>query len=119
MSPSTVESAKLKKAASTERKESKEPETLQEKVAQDFKKPALVEPTKKLTTDCVHYKGAEFCTYAQIKTGQKFTENKPLQVKFDGAQPEAIDGGLSYVYQVPYALKYPTSIVHACQKGRL
>ena len=53
-----------------------EPATLKEKVAEDFKRPSLVEPTPEFSLE----KESTFSIIAGLRNGQKFPNDKPLIV---------------------------------------
>lgn len=57
--------------------ETKAPETLKEKVALDFKRPALVDPTPELAVKQTQ----GFSCFGRLKPEQKFTNDKPCFVR--------------------------------------
>ncbi len=95
--------------------EEKVPETLKDKVAADFKRPALVQPTAKFKV-----KDAAYSLFADLKPDQKFTNDKPLNISYpaDKCAQSEHEGVISYSYNVPYQLKLPTSTSVIVQKGQ-
>lgn len=88
------------------------PETLADKVAQDFKNPALVTPSDQHVVD-----EAQMMMFGGVVPGQKFTMDKHIHCrsKFEKQQKGDDD---YYVWQGTTKLKQATEISVLCQKGQ-
>jgi len=89
-----------------------EPETLADKVAQDFRNPALVNPAEAfLLTD------GQMSLYGGVAAGQKFVQDKTLFVR-SKVSPQRSGNEEIYSWQGPTILKQATDIAVVCQKGQ-
>eukprot|EP00405_Crypthecodinium_cohnii_P057253 CAMPEP_0206625240 /NCGR_PEP_ID=MMETSP0325_2-20121206/64636_1 /ASSEMBLY_ACC=CAM_ASM_000347 /TAXON_ID=2866 /ORGANISM="Crypthecodinium cohnii, Strain Seligo" /LENGTH=1175 /DNA_ID=CAMNT_0054149423 /DNA_START=1 /DNA_END=3528 /DNA_ORIENTATION=- len=102
----------LKSTAKLEKDEAP-PETLADKVAQDFKNEALVTPAAEFEVP-----GAQMMTFGGLVLGQKFTMDKVIHAK-TAAEPEKVnDGDDKFCWNAPSKLKLGTDIGVVCQKGQ-
>jgi len=85
--------------------------SLQEKMAMDFRNPALVTVCEAFRVDaCFHMFGG-------IMLGQKFTMDKPVEVRTDF--PPSVDGlDISYSWTGPSFTAGSTHVTVLCQKGQ-
>jgi len=89
-----------------------EPASLADKVAQDFKNKALVEPS-----DAFKLSESEFWIYGGLMLGQKFTMDKLLHV-IPGPVAVKADEDETYTWDSPSKLKGATELAVLCQKGQ-
>jgi len=103
----------VKAAASVNiEKDDAEPTSLAEKVAQDFKVPALVEPTKEFEIP-----QSKFWIYGGLIIGQKFTMDK-LIYHMPSAGTPCGDTDEVHTWDSPTKLKGSTELAILCQKGQ-
>eukprot|EP00428_Durinskia_dybowskii_P014856 CAMPEP_0170213468 /NCGR_PEP_ID=MMETSP0116_2-20130129/6358_1 /TAXON_ID=400756 /ORGANISM="Durinskia baltica, Strain CSIRO CS-38" /LENGTH=1130 /DNA_ID=CAMNT_0010464019 /DNA_START=103 /DNA_END=3495 /DNA_ORIENTATION=- len=104
----------LKPVAGKFEKSDGEPATLADKVAQDFKNPAIVSPAESLAVA-----DSAFALFGGLALGQKFTMDKLLHAHMPtGAGAEAKGEDTVYSWNAPSKLKQGTEIGVVCQKGQ-
>lgn len=100
-------------AKPTEMSSSDAPQSLAEKVAQDFSVPALVEPCEAFVVP-----GANFCAFGGVTAGQKFTMDKALVARAASAPLTKTSEDEVYEWTSVSKMKHETSIAVMCQKGQ-
>mmetsp|Transcript_23305 Transcript_23305/g.51464 ORF Transcript_23305/g.51464 Transcript_23305/m.51464 type:complete len:747 (-) Transcript_23305:116-2356(-) len=98
-----------------ETEEQQQPQTLEERVAQDFSKAALVEPVDAFTMDAT-----ELSLYGGLSLHDKFTDNKKLHF-FNNkghATFKAQGEDQCFMWTGPSTLQHNTDIAVICQKGQ-
>mmetsp|Transcript_36608 Transcript_36608/g.105255 ORF Transcript_36608/g.105255 Transcript_36608/m.105255 type:complete len:1056 (-) Transcript_36608:152-3319(-) len=95
-------------------KDDAEPETLADKVAQDFKVPALVTPAPEFEVP-----GTQMMVYGGLVLGQKFTMNKIVHTRTDAKPMQVGDGDEKFDWSNGATkIKAGTDIGIVCQKGQ-
>lgn len=106
------EEIKVEKKVVSEAGSEAPPETLADKVAQDFKNPALVTPSDEHVVSDAH-----MMMFGGVVPGQKFTMDKHIHCRsgFEKQQKGEED---YYTWTGTTKLKQPTDIAVLCQKGQ-